>query len=1026
MRIVIDLQGAQNGSRFRGIGRYTLALTKGILQNNSNHEIILALNGLFPDTIEPIRSIFEGLLPQENIRIWTSPGPVSYLDGNNTWRRQVAEKVREAFLLSLVPDVVLISSMFEGAGDDVVTSIGRFTDKIPTAVILYDLIPLLNSEAYLADVTVERWYKEKLDHLIKADLWLAISESSRQEGINYLQFPVEKVFNISTASDEKFCKTPIYSDIKKDICERLNINRPFVMYSGASDPRKNHIRLISSYANLPMSVRRSHQLVLAGGMPQDHIHAFKKHAQSVGLAADEMVITGHIDDEVMIGLYNFCKCFIFPTWHEGFGLPALEAMSCGAAVIGSNTSSVPEVIGNLDALFDPLDEASITEKLNQVLTDQDFRERLIKHGLEQSKTFTWDITAKHALVAFDHLCNSAQRSSPQVIEITPESKDEELITSLIDSIASIRNPPQDNNCLIDLARSISDSLPITRAVRKLFVDISELVQRDSGTGIQRVVRSIINELLKSNTNGYQVEFVYATTEETYRHARRYIQNLKGYPNPLLIDEIVDPRLGDIFLGLDFQDNIISAQSVWLQRMRAKGIKVYFVIYDLLPILLKKHFGPSVYENYTNWLNTVSTSDGAICISQAVALELEEWLKFSVQSIRRPFSIGWFHLGADVGASQPSRGLPNDAQNTLEKLATRPSFLLVGTIEPRKGQAQALAAFVELWSQGVDVNLVLIGKQGWSVEILINDIKQSLELGNRLFWLNGISDEYLEKVYAASTCLIAASEGEGFGLPIIEAAQHKLPIIARDIPVFREVAGEHAYYFAGLEASSLTNTVKDWLALDEAGKAPRSDTMPWLTWAQSTQQLLDVVLNDKRMTRWMPDGGYRYFGSDARLGSQVGKKNGLIVQTAGSEGCLLFGPYLPLPAGRYQVRLQGQVKHLGTPPAYIDAAAQKGIEVLSSHTLAAPRGDGLIAEMVVCLEGAVTDFEVRVWVAADSDLNISKLEILPESLFENKASEDELAVAPNECRLPACKDDESLHTKSLTMMFAGNVSSDMLV
>src|SRR3990172_3736783 len=247
MRIVIDLQGAQNESRFRGIGRYTLALTKGILRNNVNHEIILALNGSFLDSIVPICYVFEGILPQEHIRIWKTPGPVSHCNRKNDWRRQATEIVREAFFLSLDPDVVLISSMFEGAGDDVVTSIGRFTDKIPNAIILYDLIPLLYRDAYLGNAALVRWYKEKLEYLTNAGICLAISESSRQDAINHLKLPPEKVFNISTAADEKFRKTSTPLTIQKQIFERLNINRPYVMYSGASDPRKNHTRLISSY-----------------------------------------------------------------------------------------------------------------------------------------------------------------------------------------------------------------------------------------------------------------------------------------------------------------------------------------------------------------------------------------------------------------------------------------------------------------------------------------------------------------------------------------------------------------------------------------------------------------------------------------------------------------------------------------------------------------------------------------------------------------------------------------------------------
>ena len=118
MHIVIDMQGAQASNRNRGIGRYTLSLSQAIARNRGEHEVILALSGLFPDTIEPIRAAFDGLLPQENIRVWQAPGPVFNISNENDWRRRTAELVREAFLASLKPDIVLVSSLFEGLGDD--------------------------------------------------------------------------------------------------------------------------------------------------------------------------------------------------------------------------------------------------------------------------------------------------------------------------------------------------------------------------------------------------------------------------------------------------------------------------------------------------------------------------------------------------------------------------------------------------------------------------------------------------------------------------------------------------------------------------------------------------------------------------------------------------------------------------------------------------------------------------------------------------------------------------------------------
>jgi glycosyltransferase involved in cell wall biosynthesis len=301
----------------------------------------------------------------------------------------------------------------------------------------------------------------------------------------------------------------------------------------------------------------------------------------------------------------------------------------------------------------------------------------------------------------------------------------------------------------------------------------------------------------------------------------------------------------VFLGLDLFVNGTTQNEQCLLEMRARGVEVHFVVYDVLPMLRPDAFPFGTEGYFREFLQTVhKVSDGVVCISRAVADELTAWLQANVKPRPSPLSIGWFHLGADIDGSVPSRGLPPDAPVVLAALAARPSFLMVGTVEPRKGQAQALAAFELLWEQGVDVNLVIVGKHGWMVDQLAERLASHPEKEKRLYWLAGISDEMLLKLYAGSSALLAASEGEGFGLPLIEAAQHDIPIIARNLPVFREVAGEHAYYFDGLAPADLAAALRDWLALEREGRAPQSTGMPWLTWDQSAQQLLGAVVRGR--------------------------------------------------------------------------------------------------------------------------------------------------------------------------------------
>ena len=273
-----------------------------------------------------------------------------------------------------------------------------------------------------------------------------------------------------------------------------------------------------------------------------------------------------------------------------------------------------------------------------------------------------------------------------------------------------------------------------------------------------------------------------------------------------------------------------------------GVKVLFMVYDMLPIQFpdfweKKH---KVSQIHDEWLSVITSFDGAVCISSAVAKELRDWISKKYPNQRDNFKIEWFHLGADIAKHSMAGEISEWDQELLRTLEKRPTFLMVGTLEPRKGHAQVWDAFEHLWKSGADVNLVIVGKQGWLVDDLCKKLRSHAELNQRLFWLEGISDEYLEKVYAASTCLVAASYGEGFGLPLIEAAQHGLPILARDIPVFREVAGDYAAYFNAETPNELAVAMKSWLSDYQKNKHPKSSGMNYLTWKESGAMLLEKV------------------------------------------------------------------------------------------------------------------------------------------------------------------------------------------
>lgn len=1021
MRIVVDLQGGQSCSRNRGIGRYSLSFAEALIRNRGEHEVILALNGLFADTIEPIRAYFAGILPQENIRVWHGPGSVRYPAPDSNWRRKAAELIREAFLASLHPNIMLVTSFFEGFMDDAVTSIGLLGQTIPTAVTLHDLIPLIHRNPYLDNPVVESWYENKIDQLGRADLLLAVSESSRQEAIKHLGFPLDRVINTSEAAAPQFHCIDISKATERLVRKRYGLSQPFVMYTGGIDPRKNIEGLIRAFALLPTSLRKEHQLAIVCSVQPESRSLLEALAKEQGLAENQVILTDFVPDEDLVALYHLCKTFVFPSWHEGFGLPALEAMSCGAPVIAANNSSLPEVMGREDALFDPYDDQAIADKLTHVLKDSAYRAELIHHGLEQAKKFSWDESAKCAIAAFeqfhalktlwkdknkrhtlgeharefilrrhaprtcgDQYDRAIERYYEQVQLLRPKD-------CLVKAIAKIEGGPADEGEWLALAKDIAQNYPASTE-KQLLIDISELVERDVESGIQRVVRSVLSEILANPPQGFRVEPVYTgQNRKGYRYARQFTLRFLGCPEEALEDEPIEAFNGDIFLGLDLAPNKVAQQTDFFSNLRSMGIRAYFLIHDLLPILMPDAFEEDVVQQFMKWLKTVTESDGMVCVSQAVANELIQLLTLFNPKRLRPFSIGWSHNGVNFAGSMSSQRLPADSDPILSIFSRRPTFLTVGTIEPRKAHLQTLAAFELLWDQGVDVNLVIVGKQGWKVETLINKLRNHPERYRRLFWLPGISDEYLEKVYAASTCLIAASEGEGFGLPLIEAAQHQLPIIARDIPVFREVAGNHAFYFSGTTAHDLADGVQAWLALYNTGQAPRSDNMPRLTWKQSTQNLLEVILGGNWYQQWMPDGVYRFWGSDRRLSSRIGKRQGRDIVSTGQTGHLIYGPYIPLDAGRYRIVIRGALGASGAAAAHMDVAIDQNKRILAKSVLSQPDVDGCLVSLPISLDAPCTDLEVRVWVDGPSEVTISMLEIQP-----LQASELESAELPEEC------------------------------
>jgi glycosyltransferase involved in cell wall biosynthesis len=397
MRLIFDLFPSQTTSRLRGIGRFTLSLAKAMAAQAGNHDMRLLANGLYRESTVQLGNEFRGLVPPGAYAAYTHVPLDPRQD--DLRQEQTASALIHAAYQAIGPDAILCASPFEGWGERGVVpqAVGTLPGGLKIA-ILYDFIPWLFPKQHLDPATdYKAWYTRRLQALRQYDLLLAISEATRHDAIRLLGIAPERVVNISGAADPQFRRLPESAIAAIDL-RRHGIEKPFILYTGNSDHRKNLAGILTAFARLPSNVRDAHQLVVN---QVGNVELFRMQVAAAGLRHDSVVVTGRIVDSALVALYNCCKVFVFPSLYEGFGLPVLEAMACGAAVIAGDNSSIPEVIGRADMLFDATSPQAISATLLRALTDDDWRVELKIYGIERARHFSWNKTAQVAWQAIE-------------------------------------------------------------------------------------------------------------------------------------------------------------------------------------------------------------------------------------------------------------------------------------------------------------------------------------------------------------------------------------------------------------------------------------------------------------------------------------------------------------------------------------------------------------------------------------------------------------------------------------------------
>lgn len=744
MRIVIDLQGAQTESRFRGIGRYSVAHAQALVRNAGNHEVWIVVNETLSDGVSDIRRAFEGLIPEERIVAFSGMRDVGWPDPRNSWRRSVAELARESFIAGLTPDIVHVTSLFEGAECPAVTSVGRLQSTAKTAVTLYDLIPLLNEDTYLTSDWSRRWYMDKVGSLRKADLLLAISGHAREEALEALHEDPAKIVNISSAISPEFEPVPVGKSEREFLESRFGILGTFAMYSGAMEPRKNADRLLQAFAKLNVPLRATTQLVIAGKVSSADARKYAALGRELGIE-HQIVLTGYVTDDELRLLYSAASVYVFPSLHEGFGLPALEAMACGAPTIGSSTTSVPEVIGRADALFDPMDTEEMAAMMTRVLTEPAFSNSLKEHATRQAAKFSWDATARNTIAAFERICvpsRAATTSWPAVRERLAEGYQQ-----LVRAIADL--PGKDmitDTDVINASTAVSRNLDHIEHLARARELPQRIAWRIEGPFDSSYSLALVNRELALALTGRGHDVALHSSEgpgdfapdEEFLRERAEVAALHERSSSMGPDEA------------DVSSRLLYPPRVRDMRSRQNLLHLYAWEESGFP---------------QEWVEDFNVSlQGVSCLSRHVRKILID------NGVAVPVTVG------GCGVDHWDR-IQEDCSYPLPEHAFK--FLHVSSCFPRKGVDVLLDAYGRSFSKRDDVLLIIKTFQNPH-----NKVHEWLDARTAtrsdfpavMIIEDDLPDAQLKGIYARCHAMVAPSRAEGFGLPLAEAMLSGLPVI----------------------------------------------------------------------------------------------------------------------------------------------------------------------------------------------------------------------------------------------------------
>ena len=744
MKIGIDIQGIQSdASRERGIGRYSLNLITHLITLYPDHQYILVANASLTNVESFVSKSISNTSANYSYVEWFAPCPTKKNKFSLGKTRNVRSALYSYTLSSLNLDCLLITSFFEGFNDNALVEFDHSFDLPKIVTIFYDLIPLLKPENYLdQNPFFKKFYLKKIDEIKKLDGFLAISESSAKEACDSLHIDENLVKNISSA-----CDNHLFNTNKKTNCITKSKNlislEPYLLYAGAGDSRKNLKRLVQAYSLLPGKLRNKYNLVIAGRLLPFELNDLQNFISANKLSQDNIKILGYVSDQELVSLYQNCSLFIFPSLHEGFGLPVLEAISCGAPTIGSNITSIPEILGLDEAMFDPYSVQSITKKIIQFITDKDFQDRLKYKLYERSKLFSWEITSElvinfiSTLIERESFSNSKKNTRVKTpFEIL---KDKYISNSFL--LFTL-----DNKRLVRIISSLDLSHRSIQASKKYFTQVGDnFVLRIEGPFDSDYSLAILNRELALATQQVGQKVLLHSTEGPGDYS----------PNMNFIREY--PGIMQIYSSSRrMKNNLdICTRNLYPPRVNdMKGLRNFIHAFGWEESEVPQQY-INDFNNYLDGVSVMSDFVKKILIDNGVEIPIATC------------GLGTDHINT------------KDIDKLYKLSAKKRKILHLSSCFPRKGLDILLKAYGQTFSSADNVTLII--KTFPNIhnnvdDLLCNYRKKNPQYPDVIVIKDSLSISEIKSLYLQSDVLIAPSYGEGFAFPVAEAMQLKIPVI----------------------------------------------------------------------------------------------------------------------------------------------------------------------------------------------------------------------------------------------------------